>query len=82
MLGETWEDIQQWSKEWYYGVEMESSTVFAVSNHFNVPSAALIYMSDNLIKEQIVWDESHAKQKPVRESMQKKLLQVAIEEIA
>jgi purine-nucleoside phosphorylase len=34
MISESWEDIQSWSKEGYLGVEMETSTVFAVSKHF------------------------------------------------
>jgi len=44
MLGETREDIQGRSSEGYYGVEMESATIFAVSNHFHIPSAAMIYI--------------------------------------
>jgi len=50
MLGETEEDINQWSREGYLGVEMETSTLFAVSNSFNVPSIAILQVSDNLVK--------------------------------
>lgn len=32
MMAETWDDIQRWSAEGYFGVEMEAATVFAVSN--------------------------------------------------
>lgn len=67
MMGETWEDIKSWSEKGYYGVEMETATVFAVSKHFNVPSAALLYVSDNLIKGQTVRDDSHNAQKVDRE---------------
>jgi nucleoside phosphorylase len=42
MLAETWDMIVDWSKEGYGGVEMESSTLFAVSNHFSIPSAAVL----------------------------------------
>lgn len=49
-MGQTSSDVDQWAKEGYYGVEMEASTVFAVSNYFNVPSAACVYVSDNLIE--------------------------------
>jgi purine-nucleoside phosphorylase len=67
MMGETWEDVQSWSKDGFYGVEMETSTVFSVSNHYKVPCAALMYVSDNLIKGQTVGGESHASQKETRE---------------
>jgi purine-nucleoside phosphorylase len=67
MLGETFEDVQEWSKTGFYGVEMETATMFSVSKHFNVPSAALLYVSDNLIKGQTVGSKSHIKQKELRE---------------
>ncbi len=41
--------------------------MFSVSKHFNVPAAALMYVSDNLIKGQTVGDESHVKEKDRRE---------------
>lgn len=81
MLWETFEDVQERSSAWYYGVEMESATVFAVSNHFNVPSSGMILVSDNLIQNQIVWDESHKQQEAKRKELQEKFMQVAIEEI-
>lgn len=49
MLGETEEDVLRWSKEGYDAVDMESGVIFAVSNFFKVPSAALLYIADNLI---------------------------------
>ena len=67
MMGETWDDVKSWSDNGYYGVEMETATVFSVSKSFNIPSAALLYVSDNLIKGQTVGDESHTKQKDLRE---------------
>lgn len=66
MMGESWEDVQSWSKEGYFGVEMETSTVFSVSNHYKVPCAGLMYVSDNLIKGQTVGDESHTQEKELR----------------
>ncbi len=66
MLGETFEDVEAWSRAGYYGVEMETATLFSVSNHFNVPSASLLYVTDNLIKGQTVGDESHNLQKEER----------------
>lgn len=78
MLGETKEDIEQWSKEGYYGVEMETSTVFAVSNHFRVPSASLVHVSDNLIKGQMVGDQSHIDQKELRYQKAQKMFDTAV----
>jgi len=78
MMGETLEDIKLWSEQGYYGVEMEVSTVFSVSNNFNVPSAAVLYVSDNLIKGQIVGDESHLKQKNNRDMIRFYLLKIGL----
>lgn len=66
MLGETPEDIKKWSEEGYLGVEMESSTFFAVSNSFNVPSVALLHVSDNLVKNILYGDDELAKKKEYR----------------
>lgn len=66
MLGERAEDIKRWEKEGYLGVEMESSTFFAVSNSFNVPSVALLHVSDNLVKNILYGDEELAKKKEYR----------------
>lgn len=78
MLAETKEDVEKWSKEGYYGVEMETSTVFAVSNHFKIPSASLVYVTDNLIKGQVVGDESHTQQKEFRYQKAQKMFDVAV----
>lgn len=59
MLAETWEDIQNWVSMGFIAVEMEAATVFAVSNHFNVQSAAILIIGDNLIKEQTVVDVNY-----------------------
>ncbi len=79
MMGETLEDVQNWAKEGYYGVEMETSTVFSISKHFNVPAASLLYISDNLIKGQIAGDESHLLQKSARDEMKKHLYRIGTE---
>lgn len=78
MLAETKEDVIQWSKEGYFGVEMETSTVFAVSNYFKVPSCALVYVADNLIKNQTVADESYILQKEARDKKAQKMFDVAL----
>jgi len=59
MLGETKEDVENWLANGYCGVDMESATFFAVSNHFKVPSAALLYVADNLVKKELVTDEHY-----------------------
>lgn len=74
MLGESLEDVLSWSSDGYYGVEMEISTVFSVSKHFNVPCTALVYVSDNLIKGQTVGDESHINQKEKRVEVRMEVL--------
>jgi purine-nucleoside phosphorylase len=79
MLGETYEDVQNWSKEGYYGIEMETATVFAVSKYFNVPGASLMFVGDNLIKGQTVRDESHNQEKMQREGLKKYVHRVAVE---
>jgi len=56
MLAETWDDIQNWAGQGFVAVEMEAATVFAVSGHFGVPSAAMLMIGDNLIEEQTVVD--------------------------
>lgn len=78
MLGESMEDIISWSNDGYYGVEMEISTVFSVSKYFNVPSTALVYISDNLIKGQTVGDESHTNEKEKRIELRKNILKAGL----
>ena len=58
---ESWEDIQRWSKEGYVGVEMESATLFAVSGYFKVPSSALLFIADNLIKKETLFGDNYDK---------------------
>ena len=78
MMGETWDDVKSWSEQGYFGVEMEVATIFAVSKHFDVPSAALLYGSDNLIKGQTVGDESHTKQKEERERVKEDVYRIGV----
>lgn len=81
MLAETWDDVLQWNEEGYLGVEMEASTVFAVSNHFNVPSAAILSIADNLIEEQTVLNENYEESKGLRESVRDIQFEVAIKQL-
>jgi purine-nucleoside phosphorylase len=81
MIGETLEDVKKWSADGYYGVEMEASTVFAVSQHFNVPSAASLYVGDNLIEEHNNMGEEYAAEADTRKQNQAKQLKMALSEI-
>ena len=84
MLAETKEDVDLWNKEGYIGVDMESATVFAVSGHFNVPAAALLYVADNLIKNELVTDGAYQLLRPQRIALKKgnyeSVLRMLIEE--
>jgi len=81
MMSETLEDVQNWSKEGFLGVEMEAATVFAVSKHFNVPAAAVLFVGDNLIKGETVASESYKNNKEAKEEVRREKYRVAIEEL-
>jgi purine-nucleoside phosphorylase len=76
MLAETRDDVDLWSSQGYVGIDMESSTVFAVSNHFNVPSAALLYVADNLIKNELTTDDAFALLKTQRMNVRKENFEI------
>jgi purine-nucleoside phosphorylase len=79
MLGETWTDIQRWSAEGYSGVEMETATFFAVSKHFKVPAAAILYIADNLIEKEDIFSEKYTTSKDKREQVREHIYQLALE---
>lgn len=79
MLAETWEDVVMRSENWYYGVEMEASTIFAVSQHFQVMASAILYVWDNLIKEQIVGDDNYNALKDEREALQSWFISLSLD---
>ncbi|MCX6793110.1 MAG: hypothetical protein NTY12_03710 [Candidatus Falkowbacteria bacterium] len=81
MLAETKEDVDDWSEQGYVGVDMESSTIFAVSNHFNVPSAALLFAAENLVENQLVTDESFELLGTQRQSIRKENYEIAFKTI-
>jgi purine-nucleoside phosphorylase len=81
MIGETLEDVKKWSAEGYFGVEMEASTVFAVSKHFNVPAAASLYVGDNLIEEHSVMSDEFAAEADMRKQNQAKQIKIALSEL-
>lgn len=81
MIGETLDDVKKWSSDGYFGVEMEASTVFAVSNHFNVSSAASLYVGDNLIEEHNNMSEEYAAEADTRNQNQLKQIKMALSEL-
>jgi nucleoside phosphorylase len=81
MMAETLEDVQSWSKEGFLGVEMEAATVFAVSKHFNVPAAAMLFVGDNLIQGETVHSESYQNKKVQKEIVRVDQYRAALEEL-
>lgn len=81
MMAETWEDVLSWAKQGYFGVEMEAATVFATSNHFKVPAAAILRIGDNLIENETVMDINYEKDKDLRRKAAGDTFDVALEEM-
>jgi purine-nucleoside phosphorylase len=81
MLGETWEDIVKWSDEGYLAVEMEASTLLAVSKHFDVPGSAMIFIGDNLIEKQTVHDDSYKETKHLQEDVKSDMFDAALQSL-
>ncbi len=81
MMAETLDDIQTWSKDGYLGVEMEAATVFAVSRHFAVASAALLFVGDNLIRGESVLHQAFKDSRSRRELVRTEQYRVAVEEL-
>lgn len=81
MMAETWEDVLSWAEQGYFGVEMEAATVFATSNHFKVPAAAILRIGDNLIENETVMDINYEKDRDLRRKATEDTFDVALEEI-
>lgn len=81
MMAETWEDVQNWSRQGYTGVEMEAATVFAASNHFNVPAAAVLRIGDNLIEEETVMDVNYENTREIRIQISQDAFDVMVKEL-
>ncbi len=78
MMAETKEDIDEWITKGYAGVDMESATLFAVSNHFNVPAAAILRVADNLAKNELVTDPSYESLRAQRTMIHKENYEAAL----
>lgn len=81
ILTETEEDVTRWSKEGCLGVEMEGGLVFALSNYFHIPAAALFYVSDNLIEGETLFHQSHELSKEKRKKAREIQYRIAVEEL-
>lgn len=81
MLGETWEDIQNWAQQGYIGVEMEAATTFAISNHFNVPSGSVLMIADNLIEKETVLDHGYEQSRESRRKVSQDMFTAALIEL-
>jgi purine-nucleoside phosphorylase len=69
MLGQTRELVEEWAKEGYVAVEMESSTTFAVSGHFGIPAASVLRIGDNLVREESVFHINFEKEKGMQKQI-------------
>lgn len=78
---ESWDDILRWSNEGYVGVEMESSTFFAVSSYFNVPASALLLIADNLIRKESLLSEGFESLKDKFNQSKFETFRVALEQL-
>ncbi len=81
MLAETAGDVAEWSKSGYLGVEMEAALIFALSNHFNIPSAAILYVADNLIEELTIFHDDYEKSRAAREQAKQLKYDAALAEL-
>jgi purine-nucleoside phosphorylase len=66
MFAESSDDVAQWSEEGFLGVEMEAAMMFALSASFNVPSAAVLSVADNLIEEESFFSENYEDNRKLR----------------
>lgn len=52
LLAESRELLRGWADQGYLGVDMETSAVFAVAEHFGMDRVSILYASDHPLKEQ------------------------------
>lgn len=78
MLSETWEDVRRWLGQGYYGVEMEAGTVAAVSNHFGVQCACALRITDNLIRQETIFNPAYQDHRPARRLRRADMLRIAL----
>jgi purine-nucleoside phosphorylase len=81
MFAETMEDVEEWSYEGYLGVEMEAALMFALSNSFGIPSAALLYVADNLVEEIAMHTDEYESSRNIRDNARKVQYEQALREL-
>lgn len=81
MLAETQEDIDIWESKGYLGVEMETSTLFAVSNYFNVPSVSILSVGDNLVKNVLIGNREYERGREFRNEIKEYKYKLVFENI-
>jgi purine-nucleoside phosphorylase len=77
MLGESAEIISNWSKQGFFGVDMESASTIAIANYFNVESVSILYLFDLIIQEQTIMDKSRNDQK-IRVLRDKQIMNIVL----
>lgn len=82
MMAETWGDIKNWSSQNYIGVEMEAATVFAVSQYFEVPAAAVLLVGDNLIEKKTILDINYENDRENRRTTSQDIFNVVVQVVA
>jgi purine-nucleoside phosphorylase len=81
MLGESMKIINEWSKQGFFGVDMESASTIAIANHFNVDSASILYLFDLVIQGQTVLDKNTDDQK-IRKLRDKQMMNIVFNVIS
>lgn len=81
MFGESNELVRQWADDGYGGVEMEAATVFAVSNYFNVPAAAVLKVIDNLAKGETIVENGYQSAEKTHESVLNDMFAAALRQL-
>ena len=81
LFAETAEDVAEWSKQGYLGVEMEAALMFALSNHFGIPSAAILYVADNLSEEVTMFHDDYEISREARERAKQLKYEAALAEL-
>jgi purine-nucleoside phosphorylase len=81
MLAETQDDVDNWERDGFLGVEMESSTFIATSNHFKTPNTVILHVSDNLVKKELYGSEKIESKREFRNNLKKYKYKVILENI-
>jgi purine-nucleoside phosphorylase len=81
ILGESMKIINDWSKQGFFGVDMESASTVSIANYFNVDSASILYLFDLVIQGQTVLDKNVNDQK-IRKLRDKQMMNIVFNVIS